>query len=152
MSPAYKTNSRNLFSAAAAMVLGLQFAPWPLSLTSQEKANEPTIVQVEAESSENLSRREQRKLHKTRRSAPQAETQEPTEPLTTQQLQMQLQQMQLQMQLMQPQQQMQPQQMQPVKLACCRVGCHSTLVDQRRATRGGGDGLIPPGYAVTGAP
>ena len=48
MSPAFNTHSRTLFTAAAAVVLGLQVAPWPITLSAQENAPAPLIVQAQA--------------------------------------------------------------------------------------------------------
>ena len=48
MSPAFQIRSRTLFSTAAALVLGLQFAPWPVSLQAQEVAPGQLFVQAEA--------------------------------------------------------------------------------------------------------
>ena len=48
MRPAFNTHSRTLFTAAAAVVLGLQVAPWPTHLQAQEKAPGQLLVQSQA--------------------------------------------------------------------------------------------------------
>ena len=48
MIPASPVRSRTLFSTAAAVALGLQFAPWPSTLQAQGKAPAPLIVQTQA--------------------------------------------------------------------------------------------------------
>lgn len=48
MNPAFNTHSRTLFTAAATVVLGLQVAPWPTTLTAQEIAPAQLIVQSQA--------------------------------------------------------------------------------------------------------
>ena len=48
MIPAFNTHSRTLFSASAAVVLGLQVAAWPTTLPAQNGEPAPLMVQAEA--------------------------------------------------------------------------------------------------------
>ncbi len=48
MRPAFNTHSRTLFTAATAVVLGLQVAPWPTHLQAQENAPGQLLVQSQA--------------------------------------------------------------------------------------------------------
>ena len=59
MSPVKKIRTRTLFTAAAAMVLGLQVTPWPSSLMAQSSAPAELIVKEDAQSIEQVARREQ---------------------------------------------------------------------------------------------
>ena len=48
MRPAFNTHSRTLFTAATAVVLGLQVAPWPTHLQAQENTPGQLLVQSQA--------------------------------------------------------------------------------------------------------
>ena len=79
MSPAKSLRTRRLFTAAAAMVLGLQVTPCPTALMAQSVEPTELILKEAAQPIELVSRREQRR---NRRSAPKAPetTDESTEP------------------------------------------------------------------------
>ncbi len=80
MSPAFKQHSRTLFSAAAAVVLGWQVAPWPSSLPAQENAPAPLIVQAQARPITPVTKREQRQYNNAHRPAQPAPQTEPVQP------------------------------------------------------------------------
>ena len=67
MSPAFKHHSCTLFSAAAAVVLGLQLAPWPSMIQAQENAPAPLIVQAQARPITPVTKREQREFNNPQR-------------------------------------------------------------------------------------
>ncbi|MFO1007030.1 MAG: hypothetical protein U0929_13805 [Planctomycetaceae bacterium] len=61
MSPSKSIRTRTLFTAAAAMVLGLQVAPWPTAVMAQSVEPTELILQNEAQPIELVTRREQRR-------------------------------------------------------------------------------------------
>ena len=61
MSPSKSIRTRTLFSAAAAMVLGLQVAPWPTAVMAQSVEPTELIVREDAQPIELITRREQRR-------------------------------------------------------------------------------------------
>ena len=67
MRPAFKTHSCSLFTATAAVVLGLQGAPWPSALPAQELEPAPLIVQAEARPITPSTNREQRPFNNAQR-------------------------------------------------------------------------------------
>ncbi len=69
MSPAFKHQSRTLFTAAAAVVLGLQVAPWPSSIEAQEKAPAPLFVQAQARPISQSAPREKQQYNNPQRPA-----------------------------------------------------------------------------------
>ena len=77
MSPASTKRTRQLFSAAAAVVLGLQFAPWPTTIQAQGNAPAPLVVQTQIKPISH-SRREKRRAGNSE--AEVTPTQPPEEP------------------------------------------------------------------------
>lgn len=77
MSPAFNTRSRTLFTAAAAVVLGLQVAPWTTTLPAQENAPAPLIVQAQARPITPAAPRVQQDFNNPMRSAQPAPPQQP---------------------------------------------------------------------------
>ena len=61
MSPSKSIRTRTLFSAAAAMVLGLQVTPWPTAVMAQSAEPTQLILQNSAQPIELVTRREQRR-------------------------------------------------------------------------------------------
>ena len=70
MSPANTVRSRTLFTAAAALVLGLHAAPWPSVLPAQEVAPAELIFQKEPQSIQLVSKRVQQRVKKSNNATP----------------------------------------------------------------------------------
>ncbi len=86
MSPAKSLRSRTLFSAAAAMLLGLQIAPWPTAVMAQSPVPSGLNLQEDAQPIELVSRREQRRNRRpAQRAASEKSSEELTEPPLIQQ-------------------------------------------------------------------